>query len=95
MRERERERESARGNIDSCTSITWIMPEKNDTFHTHFREKQKYTKNILVRLRSGMHVTVLYTKNDAGRLVHLFLDRMQNLKLSYLSLVFFYNLSQL
>ena len=38
--------------------------------------------------------TVLYTKNDADLLLHLFLDGMKKLKLAYLPLVFLYNLSQ-
>ena len=38
--------------------------------------------------------TVLYTKNDADLLVHLFLDGMKKLKLAYLPLVFLCNLRQ-
>ena len=37
--------------------------------------------------------TVLYTRNDAGLIVNLFLDGMYKLKLAYLPLFFLYNLS--
>ena len=40
-----------------------------------------------------MYSTVLFNKNDAGPLVHLFLDRMKKSKLPYLRLVTLYKSS--
>ena len=64
--------------------------EKKRTSSKVVRRRRLFFRDPVFRCSN---VTILYTRNDAGLIVNLFVDGMYKLKLAYLPLFFLYNLS--